>query len=264
MKDARGDLRLAHIERVGGAAIADGVDAVLKASREQLMLGALQLKLMAAGGVTSTYDPIDATQYTEPELRAAVEAAENWGTYVMVHAYTPRSIQQALRAGVRCIERGQLMDEETVEVLVGQVAWWCLQPFLGDEDANPKAAAQQAKGEMVARGTVTAYEVPSSMAPRWRSVPTRCSTPRAQQNKASSWPRRAGRYGRPPPRRRRPSAKSTSSPTRKQTSRSSSRMASSTRTCCSPADLGASRASRGPFRYIASFWSLSFSFPHEN
>lgn len=65
------------------------------------MLGASRLKMMAGGGVSSDYDPLDVTQYTERELRAGVEAAENWGTYVMVHAYTPRSIQQALRAGVR-------------------------------------------------------------------------------------------------------------------------------------------------------------------
>jgi imidazolonepropionase-like amidohydrolase len=150
---------LAHIERVGGAAIADGADAVLKAAREQLMLGASQLKLMAGGGVTSTYDPLDVTQYTEPELRAAVEAAENWGTYVMVHAYTPRSMRQALHAGVQCIEHGQLMDEETAELLVERDAWWCLQPFLGDEDANPKPPHLQAKGDMVASGTVNAYEL---------------------------------------------------------------------------------------------------------
>jgi imidazolonepropionase-like amidohydrolase len=71
------------------------------------MLGASQIKMMAGGGVVSAYDPIDVTEYTETELRAAVEAAENWGTYVLVHAYTPRAVQQAIRAGVRCIEHGQ-------------------------------------------------------------------------------------------------------------------------------------------------------------
>ncbi len=151
--------QLTHIERVGGAAIADGADAVLRAAREQLMLGATQLKLMAGGGVSSSYDPLDVTQYTERELRAAVDAAENWGTYVLVHAYTSRSIQQALRAGVRCIEHGQLADERTVEEIVERDAWWCLQPFLSDEDANPKPAHLKAKGDVVARGTDTAYEL---------------------------------------------------------------------------------------------------------
>jgi imidazolonepropionase-like amidohydrolase len=150
---------LSHIERKGASRIADGVDAVLTATREQLMLGASQIKVMAGGGVSSSYDPIDVTQYTEPEIRAAVECAENWGTYVMVHAYTSRSIQQAIRAGVRCIEHGQLADEETVETIAEQGVWWCLQPFLGDEDANPKPPHLQAKQRAVAEGTDRAYRL---------------------------------------------------------------------------------------------------------
>lgn len=71
-------------ERIGGAAIADGPDAVRQRVREQLALGASQIKLMAGGGVASIYAPLDVTPYTVPELRAAVEAAENWGTYVAV------------------------------------------------------------------------------------------------------------------------------------------------------------------------------------
>ncbi|MGM0385938.1 MAG: amidohydrolase family protein [Actinomycetota bacterium] len=151
---------LSHIEAVGGSTIADGVDQVLRAVREQLMLGATQIKLMAGGGVSSRYDPIDVTQYTEPELRAAVEAAENWGTYVMVHAYTSRSIAQAIRAGVRCIEHGQLADEATVELMAEQDVWWSLQPFLGDEDANPIASpAGREKQRGVSAGTERAFEL---------------------------------------------------------------------------------------------------------
>jgi imidazolonepropionase-like amidohydrolase len=82
---------LSRVEAIGGGAIADGVDRVLKRAREQLMLGASQLKLAAGGGVSSHYDPIDVSQYTEAEFRAAVDAAENWCTYVAVHAYTPRA-----------------------------------------------------------------------------------------------------------------------------------------------------------------------------
>ena len=84
---------LSRVEAIGGGAIADGVDRVLQRAREQLMLGASQLKLAAGGGVSSHYDPIDVSQYTEAEFRAAVDAAENWGTYVAVHAYTPRAIR---------------------------------------------------------------------------------------------------------------------------------------------------------------------------
>ena len=108
---------LSRVEAIGGGAIADGVDRVLQRAREQLMLGASQLKLAAGGGVSSHYDPIDVSQYTEAEFRAAVDAAENWGTYVAVHAYTPRAIQTAIRGGVQCIEHGHLMDEATAEVI---------------------------------------------------------------------------------------------------------------------------------------------------
>ncbi len=77
---------LSYVERNGIVAIADGVDQVLMRSREQLRQGATQLKLMAGGGVASSYDPLDVTQYTYEEFKAAVSAAENWGTYVAVHA----------------------------------------------------------------------------------------------------------------------------------------------------------------------------------
>ena len=150
---------LAHIEKVGAAAIADGVDQVLRASREQLMHGASHLKLMAGGGVTSAYDPLDVTQYTEPELRAGVEAAEDWGTYVMVHAYTPRAIQRALGVGVRSIEHGHLVDEATVALMAETGAWWCLQPFLDDEDAVPLPPQSRAKQLEMCAGTDVAYEL---------------------------------------------------------------------------------------------------------
>ncbi|MET9311769.1 amidohydrolase family protein [Kribbella sp. NPDC003505] len=151
--------QLSHAELVGAVRIADGVDAVFEAAREQLMLGASQLKLMAGGGVASAYDPLDVTQYTEAELRAAVDAAENWGTYVMVHAYTPRAVQQAIRAGVKCIEHGQLLDDDTVELMAENDVWWSLQPFLDDEDAIAVPPHSQAKFEQMVVGTETAYEL---------------------------------------------------------------------------------------------------------
>jgi imidazolonepropionase-like amidohydrolase len=151
---------LSHSELVGAAAIADGVDEVLRATREQLRGGASQIKMMAGGGVASSFDPLDVTQFTEAELRAGVEAAENWGTYVTVHAYTPRSVQQALRAGVRCIEHGHLLDEQTVAMLAEHDAWWSIQPFLDDEDAPPLLDPDsRAKYEQVVRGTDRAYEL---------------------------------------------------------------------------------------------------------
>jgi len=150
---------LSRVEAIGGGAIADGVDRVLQRAREQLMLGASQLKLAAGGGVSSHYDPIDTSQYTEPEFRAAVDAAENWGTYVAVHAYTPRAIETAIRGGVRCIEHGHLMDEATAELIARNGIWLSTQPFLNNEFSNPQATPEgEAKAQQVYAGTDTAYK----------------------------------------------------------------------------------------------------------
>jgi imidazolonepropionase-like amidohydrolase len=154
-RTASGGLSLAEI--VGVSMIADGVDAVRTRSREQLMLGASQVKVMAGGGVSSHYDPIDVTQYTIDEIRAAVEAAENWGTYVTVHAYTPRAVRNAVEAGVKCIEHGQLIDEDTAKLMAKRGVWWSLQPFLMDQDSNPKEGEARVKQERVAEGTGNAF-----------------------------------------------------------------------------------------------------------
>ena len=150
---------LSHSEKIGATAIADSPDEVRRRAREQLMLGASQIKLMAGGGVSSMYDPIDVSQYTEAEFRAAVEAAENWGTYVAVHAYTPRAIQTAIAGGVKCIEHGQLTDEATVKLMAEKGIWWSLQPFLDDEDAIPQQGPNRAKQLEVSSGTARAYEL---------------------------------------------------------------------------------------------------------
>lgn len=151
---------LSHGDAIGGGTIADGVEAVLKRSREQLMMGATQLKLAAGGGVSSNYDPIDVSQYTEAEFHAAVEAAENWGTYVTVHAYTPKAIQTALRAGVKCIDHAQLMDEATAKMMAEKDAWLCIQAFLANEYSNPQATADgREKQKMVAEGTGNAFRL---------------------------------------------------------------------------------------------------------
>jgi len=149
-----------HPEMAGVSALADGESEVLRRVREQLLLGASQIKLAAGGGVSSVYDPLDTVQFTDRELRAAVDAAQDWGTYVTVHVYVPRGIQRAIRNGVACIEHGQLADEESVRMMAGEGTWWSLQPFLGDEDANEKPdPASRAKQMEVARGTERAYEL---------------------------------------------------------------------------------------------------------
>src|ERR1700729_2372809 len=133
---------LSRVEAIGGGAIADGVDRVLKRAREQLMLGASQLKFAAGGGVSSHYDPIDVSQYTEAEFRAAVDAAENWCTYVAVHAYTPRAIETAIRGGVKCIEHGHLMDEASAELIAQNGIWLSTQPFLNNEYSSSQPTAE--------------------------------------------------------------------------------------------------------------------------
>lgn len=150
---------LSRGEKIGGGMIADGVDEVLKRAREQLMLGASQLKLAAGGGVASNFDPIDVSQYTEAEFRAAVDAAENWGTYVTVHAYTPRAMQTAIRGGVRCIDHGQMMDEETAKIMADRGIWFSSQAFIDNEYANPypEGSANRAKQLVMFAGTDTAY-----------------------------------------------------------------------------------------------------------
>ncbi|MCP2025182.1 imidazolonepropionase-like amidohydrolase [Flavobacterium sp. HSC-32F16] len=145
-------------ERNNFGVIADGPDQVLKRVREQLRLGATQIKLAAGGGVSSTYDPLDVSQFTEAEMKAAVDAAENWGTYVTVHAYTPRAIQTALRAGVLCIDHAQLIDDETAKMLADKKAWLSLQPFIDEgkslyADGSPNRIKQQT----MMRGTDKAY-----------------------------------------------------------------------------------------------------------
>src|SRR5215469_2775447 len=150
---------LSHSEVEGIAAIADSPDEVRLRAREQLRNGATQIKLMAGGGVASPNNPIESTQYTEAEIRAAVEAAENWGTYVTVHAYTPRAIRQALAAGVKCIEHGQLIDESTARLLADKGIWWSLQPLLDDEDVPPLSPESRKKALEVFAGTDNAYQL---------------------------------------------------------------------------------------------------------
>lgn len=130
---------VSRAERYGATFIADGRDEVLTAVRENLRFGASQIKLMAGGGTSSAYDPVDVTQYTLDEMRAAVEAAEDWGTYVTVHAYTSRAVRRAVEAGVKCVEHGQLLDEETLKLLAEKNIWLSLQNLVEDTpDMDPQ------------------------------------------------------------------------------------------------------------------------------
>lgn len=149
---------LTHTEEIGAAIIADGVEAVTVAARNNIRLGASQIKLMTGGGVASLYDRLGDTQFFEEEIHAAVKAAEDAGTYVMVHVYVPRAIRRAIEAGVRSIEHGHLIDEPTMELIAEREVWLSMQPFtLGDNQFPTKE--QQSKHEMVVRGTDNTYQL---------------------------------------------------------------------------------------------------------
>ncbi len=142
-------------EKLGANFIADGRDEVLTATREDLRAGASQIKVMAGGGAASDYDPLDVTQYTLDEMKAAVEAASDWGTYVTVHAYTPKAVRRAVEAGVKCIEHGQLLDQGTMKLLGDKGIWLSLQAL---DEAPPTAAENvRQKKHTVVAGTDNAF-----------------------------------------------------------------------------------------------------------
>jgi imidazolonepropionase-like amidohydrolase len=147
-------------EQIGAAMIADSPDEVRVRVREQLLQGASQIKLTAGGGVASPNSPLDASTFTEEELRAAVEAAENWGTYVAVHAYTPVSIRRAITAGVKCIEHGHLMDESTAKLIAEKGIWLSTQAFPDQlADAFPPGSVERAKAMEVFAGTDRTFQL---------------------------------------------------------------------------------------------------------
>jgi imidazolonepropionase-like amidohydrolase len=145
---------LSRQEQTGAAMVADSPDEVRVRVREQLLQGASQIKLTAGGGVASPNSPLDVSTFTEAELRAAVEAAENWGTYVTVHAYTSVAIQRAIAAGVKCIEHGHLMDEATAKLIAERGIWLSTQAFPDEmADAFPPGSQERAKAFEVFAGT---------------------------------------------------------------------------------------------------------------
>lgn len=143
-------------EEIGFMRVADGADRVLAAVREQLKLGASQIKLMVGGGAASLYDPLYTVQFTEPELRAAVQAAEDYGTYVATHVYNVTGIRRAVEAGVKSIEHGHLADEPTIAMLAERGVWLSTQPFAEHDHSflNPDSAE---KNREICSGTDQLY-----------------------------------------------------------------------------------------------------------
>lgn len=147
---------LSRGDQMGFTRVVDGPERVLAAVREQLKLGASQIKLMAGGGVSSFYDHIDTQQFTEEEMRAAVHAADDWGTYVAVHVYTRAGVRRAVAAGVRSIEHGHLMDEETVKFLADHDVWLSTQPWSEHDHSFPDPV-RAGKNRQVCEGVEQLY-----------------------------------------------------------------------------------------------------------
>lgn len=148
---------LSYMERTGSANIADSADEVRLRVREQLLQGASQIKLVGGGDVASPRTRLDMLTFSEPELRAGVEAAADRNTYVAVHAYPPAAIQRAIAAGVQCIEHGHLMDQATAKLLAENNIWLSTQPFVGDDDAVPLTGQSRINLLQVIAGTNTVY-----------------------------------------------------------------------------------------------------------
>jgi len=156
---------LPYWERVGLIAVADGVPEVTKRAREILRMGATQLKIAGGGGVSSIYDPLDVQQYTFEEIKAVVDVAKTWNTYVASHIFTDASIQIAVKAGIKSIEHGNLIQEKkTLQMMKDNDVWLSAQPILNDEDAlkfeNPESTRKFIE---VTDGTERTYKLAKEM-----------------------------------------------------------------------------------------------------
>ncbi len=148
------------MEVVGGSIVVDSPDEVRLRAREQFMQGAALIKVTAGGGVSSPHSPLDVTTFTEPELRAAVEVADNWGTYVAAHAFTSHAIRVAIAAGVKCIEHGFLMDEQTARLIADKGIWLSLQPLPELlRQGFAEGTVERAKADEVWPGIARTYEL---------------------------------------------------------------------------------------------------------
>jgi imidazolonepropionase-like amidohydrolase len=151
--------QISATERDGGSAIADTEDEVRLRVREQFLQGASQIKMVGCGGVSTPRSPLDMLTFTERQMRAAVETAEDWGSYVLSHAYTPEAVQRSVAAGVKCIEHGHLIDDKTAALMAKNGTWLSTQPFVSEEDAAPLTGPSREKLLEVIAGTDRLYNL---------------------------------------------------------------------------------------------------------
>ena len=147
-RQAQGDL--SNFERFGIGNVADGVPDVLRAVRLNLRLGATQIKIMAGGGGSSRFDPIDTTQYSKAEVCAAVEAAKDWGTYVGAHVFNDRSVNRLLDCGVKSFEHTFFISEATMKRIAKEGGFvvpqmWGISPDLARNPLMPAVKIPEVK-----------------------------------------------------------------------------------------------------------------------
>ncbi len=151
---------MSYWEEVGMTAIADGEPEARKRTREAFMMGATQIKIAGGGGVASHYDPIDVRQYSLDEMKAIVDVANSYNSYVGAHIFTDDAVQTAVKAGVKSIEHGMLMGRETLQMMKDNDVWLSTQPILNDEDADvfPNEESNRKFAE-VTKGTDNVYKL---------------------------------------------------------------------------------------------------------
>ncbi|MGI9372184.1 MAG: amidohydrolase family protein [Hyphomicrobiales bacterium] len=145
------------IYQQGHSYLVDGVPQVLAAVRENLRHGASQIKVLAGGGYASPADPLLGNQFTFDEIKAAVDTAADWGTYVTIHAYHPSSINCAIDAGVKDIGHGQLLDEATLRRMADKGVFLSTQPFTVCNEPQLDAFSNS-KLAIVCKGTEFVYK----------------------------------------------------------------------------------------------------------
>ena len=154
------------------AVIVDGVDQHLAAARENLRFGATQIKIMGGGGVMSDYDPIHSLQPSPEEIRAAVQAAGDFGTYVLAHAYTSEAVRRLVENGVRCIEHGLLIDDATAKFVKNNdvvistqlVVYRALKDLPGITETNLAKLAVVLEGQENLIGLIKKYDITTGFA----------------------------------------------------------------------------------------------------
>jgi imidazolonepropionase-like amidohydrolase len=150
------------VQYLGGAIRADGVAEVRRVARAGLAAGGHFIKVLGGGGVASPFDPLSSLQYSTEELKAAIEEAENYGTYATIHAHMDASVSRAVDVGFKMIEHATVMSEETAKKMAEKGVIWSMQTglFMPDAATNPAYSndTQRAKGKVVEEGMKKSIE----------------------------------------------------------------------------------------------------------